>query len=98
MIMHQEARAVLLLADRLAADKQSLKRSYIFMLFSGEEAGLIGSAYFTKSALYKKYNIVSMINMDMIGRMNEDKLTIEGAGLHLFGKQFSIHLITFMII
>ncbi len=71
---------VLLLANRLAADKQNLKRSYIFMLFSGEESGLIGSAFFTKSELYKKYNIVSMINMDMIGRMNEDKLTIEGAG------------------
>ena len=50
------------------------------MLFSGEEAGLIGSAYFTKSELFKKYNIVAMINMDMIGRLNEDKLTVEGAG------------------
>ena len=71
---------VLILADKLTSNKQNLKRSYIFMLFSGEEAGLIGSAYFTKSELFKNYNIVSMINMDMIGRLNEDKLTVEGAG------------------
>jgi aminopeptidase YwaD len=71
---------VLELADKMSSERANFKRSYIFMLFSGEEAGLIGSAYFTKSELFKKYNIVSMINMDMIGRLNEDKLTIEGAG------------------
>ena len=71
---------VMELADKMASEKSNLKRSYIFMLFSGEEAGLIGSAYFTKSELFKKYNIVAMINMDMIGRLNEDKLTVEGAG------------------
>jgi hypothetical protein len=56
------------------------KRSYLFMLFSGEEAGLLGSAYFTRSDLYTKYNIVCMVNMDMIGRMTDNKLIIEGAG------------------
>lgn len=71
---------VLELADKMASEKSNLKRSYIFMLFSGEEAGLIGSAYFTKSELFKKYNVTAMINMDMIGRLNEDKLTVEGAG------------------
>jgi aminopeptidase YwaD len=71
---------VLILADKLSREKQNLSRSYIFMLFSGEEAGLLGSSYFTKSELFKKYNIVAMINMDMIGRLNEDKLMVEGAG------------------
>lgn len=56
------------------------KRSYLFMLFSGEEAGLLGSSYFTRSDLYTKYNIVCMVNMDMIGRMTDNKLIIEGAG------------------
>jgi hypothetical protein len=67
-------------AAHFAAMKKDLKRSYIFMLFSGEEAGLIGSAYFVKSDLVKKYNIVSMINMDMIGRLADNKLTIGGVG------------------
>jgi len=50
------------------------------MTFSGEEAGLIGSAYFTKSELMKKYNIVTMINLDMVGRLTDKKLTIGGTG------------------
>jgi aminopeptidase YwaD len=68
------------LAHKMSTIKGTLKRSYIFMLFSGEEAGLLGSAFFTKSDLYKKYNIVTMINMDMIGRLKDNKLDVEGAG------------------
>ena len=71
---------VLEIAEKMASEKSKFKRSYIFMLFSGEEAGLLGSAFFTKSDIYKKYDIVAMINMDMIGRLKDDKLTIEGAG------------------
>ncbi len=68
------------LAHKFSTIKSSLKRSYIFMLFSGEEAGLLGSAFFTKSDLYKQYNIVTMINMDMVGRLADNKLDVEGAG------------------
>lgn len=71
---------VLELAKMVSLNKSSFKRSYLFMLFSGEEAGLLGSSYFTKSELFKKYNIITMINMDMIGRMKEDKLVVNGAG------------------
>jgi hypothetical protein len=71
---------VMELANYFGAHKKDLKRSYIFMLFNGEEAGLLGSAYFVKSELFKKYNIVSMINMDMIGRLTDNKLTIGGVG------------------
>lgn len=71
---------VLELAEYFASKKKELKRSIIFMFFSGEEAGLIGSAYFTKSPLMKKYNIVSMVNLDMIGRLTDSKLTIGGTG------------------
>jgi Zn-dependent M28 family amino/carboxypeptidase len=41
---------VLELAQYYAKNKKDLKRSIIFMWFSGEEAGLIGSAYFTKAS------------------------------------------------
>jgi len=68
------------LAQYFSAQKKSLKRSIIFMTFSAEEAGLIGSAYFVKSELFKKYNIVSMVNLDMIGRMTDNKLTVGGIG------------------
>lgn len=71
---------VLELAQYFSANKKKLKRSIIFMTFSGEEAGLIGSAHFTKSELMKKYNVVSMINLDMVGRLTDNKLTIGGTG------------------
>lgn len=71
---------VLELAQYFASKKNNLKRSLLFMTFSGEEAGLLGSAYFTKSELMKKYNIVSMINLDMVGRLTDNKLTIGGTG------------------
>jgi hypothetical protein len=71
---------VLELAEYFSAKKKDLKRSILFIFFSGEEAGTIGSLYFTKSELFKKYNFSAMINLDMIGRLNENKLTIGGTG------------------
>jgi Zn-dependent M28 family amino/carboxypeptidase len=71
---------ILELAEYFASKKKELKRSILFMTFSAEEAGLIGSAYFTKSDLFKKYNIVSMINLDMVGRLTDNKVTVGGTG------------------
>ncbi len=68
------------IAQKLSARKKDLKRSYLFMAFGGEEAGLLGSAYFTKSPLFEKRKIVAMLNMDMIGRLTDDKLIIYGTG------------------
>jgi hypothetical protein len=75
--------AVLELAQKFASDKQKTKRTVAFMLFNGEEAGLLGSAYFTKSKLFKDMNVVAMINLDMVGRLNEGKLNIGGTGTSL---------------
>lgn len=71
---------ILELAEYFSTHREKLKRSIIFMLFAAEEAGLIGSAHFVKSPLAAGYNIISMINMDMIGRLNDNKLTIGGTG------------------
>lgn len=69
---------VMEIAQKLSANKDKLKRSVLLMCFTGEEEGLIGSAYFTNSDLFKKYNIVTMVNMDMVGRLNENKLIVYG--------------------
>lgn len=71
---------VLELAQIFSANKNNLKRSILFICFTGEEEGLIGSAFFTNSSLFGKFNVVTMINMDMIGRMNSNKLIINGTG------------------
>lgn len=71
---------VLELAQKISANKNLFKRSFLFMCFGAEEQGLLGSDYFVKSDLFNKYNIVSMINLDMIGRLNNNVLVINGTG------------------
>ena len=56
------------------------KRSLVFMAFSGEEEGLLGSNYYVNHPLFPLANTVAMINMDMIGRMKDRKLIIGGVG------------------
>lgn len=66
------------LAERFA--KQPAQRSVIFMTFSGEEKGLIGSKHWVTTPTAPLENIVAMINMDMIGRLKDGKLNIQGVG------------------
>ncbi len=57
-----------------------LRRDIVFVLFSGEEEGLIGSTEFCKNPIVPLNRIVAMINMDMIGRSQDGRVAIEGAG------------------
>lgn len=69
------------LAEIFGANKSELKRSFIFIAFSGEELGILGSTYFTNNSPVPISNIAAMLNMDMIGRLNDEKsLTVIGAG------------------
>ncbi len=54
--------------------------NYIFIAFSAEEKGLIGSRYFTDSDVYDMEKINYMFNLDMIGRMEDNTLTLIGTG------------------
>ena len=56
------------------------KRTIVFMAFSGEEEGLLGSNYYVNHPLLPLANTVAMLNMDMIGRMKDSKLVIGGVG------------------
>lgn len=59
-----------------------LRANYLFVAFSGEESGLIGSKYFTEHPPVPLGKISYMLNMDMIGRLNDSThvLTIGGYG------------------
>ncbi len=59
---------------------QKPRRTMIFIAFSGEEEGLIGSNYYVNHPARPLANTVAMINMDMIGRMKDKKLVIGGVG------------------
>jgi len=71
---------VLELARLLAPQRGQLKRSILFMNFSGEELGLLGSAEWVKDPTRPLAKAVAMINMDMIGRIKDDKVYIGGVG------------------
>ena len=71
---------VLELARMLAPLKGQLRRGILFMSFAGEELGLLGSAEWVKEPTRPLDKCVSMINMDMIGRIKDDKVIIGGVG------------------
>ena len=56
------------------------KRTIVFIAFSGEEEGLLGSNHYVNHPVLPVGNTVAMINMDMIGRMKDRKLMIGGVG------------------
>ena len=93
--------AVMELAEKFESIKDQLKRSIIFMAFSGEELGLLGSSYFTEHSPVPIDKIDAMINLDMVGRLNTDKdLIVYGTGtssnwkeiLNEFNKNYSFKL------
>jgi hypothetical protein len=63
---------VLELARRLAAMKDREGRRIVLMLFSGEERGLLGSAFYCKNPIFPLKDTVAMINLDMVGRLRDD--------------------------
>lgn len=72
---------VLELARMLSQNKTTEKANYIFALFSGEEDGLIGSKALAELIKTQTPNTVAMLNMDMIGRLNDSKdLVVGGTG------------------
>jgi aminopeptidase YwaD len=68
------------LARLLAPQRGQLKRSILFMDFAGEELGLLGSAAWVKDPTRPLAKAVAMLNMDMIGRIKDDKVYIGGVG------------------
>ena len=71
---------VLEIAAKLSSQPEKLKRSVIFMAYNAEEEGLLGSKYFVDNPTIDLEKITAMINMDMIGRMSDKKVTIGGTG------------------
>src|SRR5215813_10981600 len=71
---------VMELARRFAPMKGQLRRGILFASFAGEELGLLGSAEWVKEPTRPLEKAVAMVNMDMIGRIKDDKIYIGGVG------------------
>lgn len=72
--------ALLEAAEHLAFTRDSLRRSILFLGFSGEENGLLGSAYYVGHPTVPLSSMRTMINMDMVGKLRDGKLVVEGIG------------------
>ena len=72
--------ALIEIARQLSARKEALPRRIVFIAFTAEEKGLIGSAKYVEEPLFPLDKTIAMFNMDMVGRLREDKLTVFGVG------------------
>jgi len=74
--------AALIELARLLKNSKLKNNNYLFIAFSGEELGLYGSKYFTEHPTVNLSSVNYMINMDMVGRLNDSShvVTVGGYG------------------
>ena len=72
--------ATVLELSKLLKNSKLKNNNYLFIFFSGEELGLFGSKYFTEHPTIDLQKINYMINLDMVGRLNEETKTITIGG------------------
>ncbi|MCC6621939.1 MAG: M20/M25/M40 family metallo-hydrolase [Deltaproteobacteria bacterium] len=71
--------ALLEIARALAPRAAELRRDVVLVAFSGEESGVLGSTHFTRARMAKgKADVVAMLNMDMVGRLRDNRLQVLG--------------------
>jgi hypothetical protein len=68
--------------------KQKPKRTTLFILFTGEEKGLLGSHYYIQDPIFPLDKTLAMINLDMVGRNDVDQMAV--IGKYQFPKLFKI--------
>lgn len=67
-------------ARALATRPTPLPRRVVFIAFTGEERGLLGSAEYVRDPVVPMDKTIAMLNMDMVGRLDENKLIVNGTG------------------
>ncbi|MDE2805127.1 MAG: M28 family peptidase [Gemmatimonadota bacterium] len=72
--------AVLIEAARELATGPQLAQNVLFIAFTGEERGLWGSAHYVEAPLLPLDGTIAMLNLDMVGRVADDALTVFGTG------------------
>ena len=68
------------LAKHREARPEKFQRGVIFSFWSGEELGLIGSARYAAKPTVNLSNVIAYLNFDMVGRLRDNKLTLQGVG------------------
>ncbi len=68
------------LAGERVTNPAAFPRGLIFAAWSGEELGLIGSSWFAEHPLVPLTNVIAYVNFDMVGRLRDNKLLLQGIG------------------
>jgi hypothetical protein len=69
------------MAEQFTGEDEPPRRSILFLSFSGEELGLLGSQYYVEHPLLPLKQVVAMVNCDMVGRYDPARtLNIGGVG------------------
>lgn len=68
------------LARVFSQERARVRRTVVFIAFGGEEEGLIGSNFYVQHPARPLERTVAMLNMDMIGRLNNEALNVGGVG------------------
>jgi hypothetical protein len=72
--------ALLVEVARRLKQEGPFPRTILFVAFSGEERGLLGSAHYTANAAVPLADTVAMVNLDMVGRLDGNKIVVHGTG------------------
>jgi len=67
-------------AELYASSEDTSLRSVLFIFFDAEEAGLLGSEHFVKEPTMELETINAMVNLDMVGNLSNNSLSISGTG------------------
>ena len=73
--------AIILEAARILTErKEPLDRTIVFVAFTGEERGLLGSKHYCEHPIRSLDKTVAMVNLDMVGKLHQRELTLSGTG------------------
>ncbi|NQU22834.1 MAG: M20/M25/M40 family metallo-hydrolase [Candidatus Nealsonbacteria bacterium] len=94
--------AMIEIARTLTARQEKLRRRIVFIAFTAEERGLVGSRHYVDQPMVPLEKTVAMLNLDMVGRLRDDKLMIFGSGsakqfdglLERLGPEHGLELVT----
>jgi aminopeptidase YwaD len=72
--------AIVEVAKAFGASPFRPRRSIVFVAFTGEEVGLIGSEAYARQPRFPVAKTVAMIDLDMVGRVKNNRMTVMGVG------------------
>lgn len=73
--------AILEIAEAIAQSGIKPKRTIVFMTFTGEEKGLLGSRWYVENPIHPHNKVIAMVNIDMLGRLSGNKFVLHGPGV-----------------